>query len=58
MAVTYCELRTGTLPFESEEYHAVMDAHRQGKLDLYALPAAERAVIRKAIKAYLKRNGS
>lgn len=48
LAVTYAELRTGSLPFASESYFEVIDAHRRGKLDLSRLTPAERAVIRKA----------
>ena len=48
LAVSYVELRTGELPFADQSYVAVLDAHRQGKLDLHRLPEAEAAVIRKA----------
>ena len=48
LAITYYELRTGKLPFASEEYHDVMDAHRKGKLELSAVPASEQKVLRKA----------
>jgi len=48
LAVTYIELRTGQLPFEDEGYMAILDAHRQGALDLSGLESHEREVIRKA----------
>jgi len=48
LAVTYVELRTGSLPFASESYFEVIDSHRRGKLDLSRLTPAERVVIRKA----------
>ncbi len=48
LAITYHELRTGELPFHSQKYFDVVDAHRNGTLDLSRLPEPERAVIRKA----------
>ncbi len=48
LAITYCELASGRLPFHSEEYVAVLDAHRSGDLDLSSLSPAEKVVIRKA----------
>lgn len=48
LAITYFELRTGELPFDDENYMAVLDAHRTGKLNLSRLAPAEREVIRKA----------
>jgi serine/threonine protein kinase len=48
LALTYFELRTGTLPFPLADVMSVLDAHRSGNLDLSALPPAERAVIRRA----------
>ena len=48
LAITYFELRTGRLPFQSSGIVEVLDAHRSGNLDLTALPASERKVISKA----------
>ena len=50
LAVTYCELRTGRLPFDRDRpsIAEVLDAHLSGRLNLTALPVAEQAVIRKA----------
>jgi WD40 repeat protein len=48
LAITYYELRTGKLPFQSETWADVFDAHRSGNLDLSSIPAAEQEVIRKA----------
>ncbi len=48
LAIAYFELRTGTLPFPGESVTEILDAHVKGQLQLDSLPAAERAVIRKA----------
>jgi serine/threonine protein kinase/tetratricopeptide (TPR) repeat protein len=48
LAVTYTELRTGSLPVQAESLHKIIAAHLQGALDLSRLPEAEQAVIRKA----------
>jgi WD40 repeat protein/serine/threonine protein kinase len=48
LAVGYVELRTGQLPFEDLSYLAVVEANRQGKLDLSRLPPDEQQVIRRA----------
>ncbi|MHB0955523.1 MAG: WD40 repeat domain-containing serine/threonine protein kinase [Pirellulaceae bacterium] len=48
LAVTYVELRTGRLPFRSQTWIDVIDAHRSGTLDLSPLPRSEQGVIRKA----------
>ncbi len=48
LAVSYCELRTGELPFAEESYVAVINAHLRGQLDLSRLPPGEQAVIRRA----------
>jgi len=48
LAITYCELRTGQLPFDDTTFVAVMNAHTKGRLNLNALPEVEREVIRKA----------
>lgn len=45
LAITYAELRTGGLPFHSQSYLEVLNAHLEGTLNLDALPPAERAVI-------------
>ena len=50
LAITYVELRTGTLPFASMEFLNVLDSHRHGKLDLRRLSTAEQDVIRVATK--------
>lgn len=49
LAITYYELRTGHLPFGPDMAAIeVMQAHRDGKLDLHHLNDAERAVIKRA----------
>jgi serine/threonine protein kinase/WD40 repeat protein len=48
LALTYYELRTGRLPFDELQIMHVLDAHRNGKLNLSRLSAAEQQVIRKA----------
>lgn len=48
LAITYYELRTGKLPFESERISDVFDAKRHGIVELSSLPADERQVIAKA----------
>jgi len=49
LAITYVELRTGSLPFdESLTGYEVMTAHVQGDLDFSRLMPAEESVIRKA----------
>lgn len=48
LAISYFELRTGQLPFDDESYFSVIAAHTKGKLNLQALPSAERAVIARA----------
>ena len=48
LAITYFELRTGRLPFASASVVDVLDAHRNGTLDLSALESSERTVISKA----------
>ncbi len=48
LAVSYVELRTGKLPFASESYFEVIDAHRTGNLELSMLTPGEQEVIRKA----------
>ncbi len=48
LALTYYELRTGKLPFDELSLGGILDAHRNGKLNLSSLPPAEQWVIRKA----------
>lgn len=48
LAITYVELRTGKLPFRSQTWTDVIDAHRSGSLDLSILPSNERSAVRKA----------
>ncbi|HET6880117.1 MAG TPA: protein kinase, partial [Pirellulales bacterium] len=49
LAITYYELRTGQLPFGPDMAAIeVMQAHRDGKLDLHHLNDAERSVIKRA----------
>ena len=48
LAITYFELRTGSLPYDKETASAVMKAVLDGKLNLSKLPEAEQAVVRKA----------
>jgi serine/threonine protein kinase/WD40 repeat protein len=49
LAVTYTELRTGRLPFYSESWMDVIEAHCSGNLDLSGLTPNEREVIHKAV---------
>jgi serine/threonine protein kinase len=48
LAITYCKLRTGELPFEARSPGATYLAQVQGQLDLGRLPDAEREVIARA----------
>ena len=48
LAITYVELRTGRVPFSDTSIQAVIDAHLRGKLELGALPPAERRIIERA----------
>lgn len=48
LALTYFELRTGTLPFDEDSLAAVLRAHLRGAIDLERLAPTERAVIRRA----------
>lgn len=48
LAISYYELRTGRLPFASEDFTAVMDAHRSGRLDFSCVPPAEQDVLQRA----------
>lgn len=49
LAVTYLELRCGSLPFNSESHYMIAKAHTEGQVDLSALPPAEKTVIAKAM---------
>jgi tetratricopeptide (TPR) repeat protein len=48
LAISYFELRTGTLPYDEETVGAVMKAVLAGELNFSKLPEAEQAVIRRA----------
>lgn len=48
LAITYYELRTGKLPFETTRRSTFLRAKAEGELLLTSLPAAEQAVIAKA----------
>lgn len=48
LAISYVELRTGELPFNTNFPAAILYAHTQGKLDLSRLSPAEQPIIRKA----------
>jgi serine/threonine protein kinase len=49
LAITYCELLTGTLPFTGKNFRQVALAHVQGKPELSALPSEEAAIVRRAL---------
>ncbi len=48
LAITYYQLRTGTLPVNEGSLWQVLDSHRQGKLNFDLVPPHEQAVLRKA----------
>lgn len=48
LAISYIELRTGNLPFNTSFPASILYAHLQGKLDLSQLTPEEQIVIRKA----------
>jgi serine/threonine protein kinase len=48
LAIAYCHLRTGRLPFSGANRAKVMESHKQGKLDLSALSEAESRIIQRA----------
>ncbi|MEO1616543.1 MAG: protein kinase [Planctomycetota bacterium] len=50
LAVTYFELRTGLLPFDVTTHASMLVAKSTGKLNLEALPPAERKVLTKAMR--------
>jgi len=49
LAVTYYQLRTGTLPFDSETHVGVINAKLDGKHDFSGVSPAEAAVLRRAM---------
>ncbi|CAN5913771.1 hypothetical protein BH23PLA1_BH23PLA1_25360 [soil metagenome] len=48
LAVTYCEIRGGRLPFTGA-YHQIIYAHMHKSPDLEALPPAERPIVERAL---------
>jgi serine/threonine protein kinase len=48
LAVSYYELRTGSLPFEGKSTYDVMFAHLQGKLTFARVTEGEQAVLKRA----------
>ena len=48
LAITYVELRTGSLPFDTDRMMSVINAHLRGQLNLSRLSGPERAVIKRA----------
>ncbi|HND52559.1 MAG TPA: protein kinase, partial [Pirellulaceae bacterium] len=48
LAISYFEMRTGELPFDSEMPLEVIGAHVEGRLNLSLLPEAEQAVVAQA----------
>ena len=48
LAISYVELRTGELPFNTTFPAAILYAHTQGKLDLSKLSGPEQPIIRRA----------
>ena len=48
LAMTYYELRTGSLPLSVDSFAAAYDAHRSGKLDFSRVSEAEQEVLRQA----------
>ena len=49
LAVSYCELRGGRLPFEGNQWQ-VITGHLQGEPDLNMIPAVERPVVARALE--------
>lgn len=49
LALSYVELRTGTLPFRGKGLGDLMKAHTENAPDLSLLPSKERGVLRKAL---------
>jgi tetratricopeptide (TPR) repeat protein/serine/threonine protein kinase len=48
LALSYLELKTGALPYDSETWMEVLTAVQQGNLNLTKLPQAEQVVVRRA----------
>lgn len=48
LAVTYCQLRSGRLPFSGTE-HEVIEGHLNGSPDLSMIPPLERPVVERAL---------
>jgi serine/threonine protein kinase/tetratricopeptide (TPR) repeat protein len=48
LAISYYELRTGSLPFKDTNFFFVARIHVEGKLDFSQVPTAEQAVLRRA----------
>jgi serine/threonine protein kinase len=48
LAITYYEMRTGTLPFDAKLPAAVLGAHLQGRLDFSRVTPQEKKVLQKA----------
>jgi len=48
LAVSYIELRTGSLPFEEPNPYKVIELHRNGRLDYRKLSRGEQGVVRRA----------
>jgi serine/threonine protein kinase len=49
LAVSYCELLTGALPFEGKNYRQLALQHLQGEPDLSRLPEQDRPVVARAL---------
>jgi formylglycine-generating enzyme required for sulfatase activity len=49
LAITYCQLRTGKLPFQGDSVLQIIYAHIHGEPDLFALPEHERPVVARAL---------
>src|SRR5262249_58946365 len=49
LAVVYCELLTGRLPFNGRSFRALSLQHTSGKPDLSLLPEADQAVVARAL---------
>ena len=48
LAISYLELKTGALPYDSETWMEVLAAVQDGNLNLSKLPPAEQAIIKRA----------
>ncbi len=48
LALSYLELKTGALPYDSETWMEVLTAVQQGNLNLTKLPQSEQGVVRRA----------